>query len=202
MKFLATVAATFFASVVLAAPSAFPGILEARTKPTTSPSLDELVKQIESSTTGDKGANSVFWTNGIPRASVTLFVVDHKDSGGLESSLSKCTTWDNGISNIDDYQVDSKLTPAEGNKFNINYSAALAKAAKGVAYVITNHGDDPFKPAAGKPSTHWIDDEFPTLQRNKAVTEVYQVTEDPATLKWTHKKIWPGGTELPASKAS
>jgi hypothetical protein len=129
-------------------------------------------------------SNTIFYTR--PRGEegkILSMLIDKY----LDTLKAPYTFWTNGLSE-DDYK--KHVAYVEGT---VVYSEALAKAAQGDVYILTQKGVD----ALVKPEEYslckiyWYDHELPLLKRNKKVKCIYQVWAE-STGDFQTELIWCG----------
>ena len=155
------------------------------------PAVNDLVPQLKA-----KGlaGNTIFYTKPVPARQASGFAGSlHPIGQGFFSLVSS----NQQLDWIDQCNVvgAGQNAPAEQNKLVPRISQALAQGATGTAYILISAGAD-----INAPGTIWGTIEFPTLQRNSAITQVIRV--DPENTN-SQSVVWTGGDTptLPPSTA-
>jgi len=138
--------------------------------------------------------NTVFYTNPVTNQQASSFAATLNPFGQGYFSLVDFNQQMNWIDQCN-APGPGQSSAGEQDKLTLRISQALAQGATGTAYILINAGAD-----INAPRTIWGTIEFPTLQRNTAITQVIRV--DPANFG-SQSPVWNAGDTptLPPSTA-
>jgi len=156
------------------------------------PTVTDLVPHLQAR---GLGGNTVFYTKPMTNQQAQAFAATlHPPGQGFFSLVS----FDDRMAWIDQCNEPGPGQNKEGeqNKLTPRISQALAQGATGTAYILISAGAD-----INAPGSIWGNVEFPTLQRNPAITEVIRVDAADPQSKTT---VWNAGdpVTLPPSTAA